>query len=209
MKKQRPHLVILLAVCLCAALCLLALRGRGTAAPGFVDEDAILSALEQAGLPGVIAEEEGYLSADGRARTVVVRSTEETYGDSGNPVLLAAVTSAEAEGGRALLCVFDRPAGTEEITWEDWRRQFAVAALLFGLEPEDALYQAFCGDRPPDGETPRSWSAQLPGAYCTVSWLPRNSRAYDESGFEIPLYAASLRINLYESYALYQALKTP
>ena len=209
MKKQRPHLVILLAVCLCAALCLLALRGRGTAAPGFVDEDAILSALEQAGLPGVIAEEEGYLSADGRARTVVVRSTEKTYGDSGNPVLLAAVTSAKVEGGRALLCVFDRPAGTEEITWEDWRRQFAVAALLFGLEPEDALYQAFCGDRPPDGETPRSWSAQLPGAYWTVSWLPRNSRAYDESGFEIPLYAASLRINLYESYALYQALKTP
>ena len=142
MKKQRPYLVILLAVCLCAALCLLALRGRGTAAPGFVDEDAILSALEQAGLPGVIAEEEGYLSADGRARTVVVRSTEETYGDSGNPVLLAAVTSAKVEGGRALLCVFDRPAETEEITWEDWRRQFAFAALLFGLEPEDALYQA-------------------------------------------------------------------
>ena len=82
MKKQRPHLVILLAVCLCAALCLFALRGRGTAAPGFVDEDAILSALEQAGLPGVIAEEEGYLSADGRARTVVVRRPGKTGGDS-------------------------------------------------------------------------------------------------------------------------------
>ena len=171
-----------------------------------LEESAIVSALEESGLAGKISASETDPYSD-RHTIYVVRSETETYDDAGTPVMVASASSAATDDGRILWTIFDR-LHTEQFSWEDWKQQIIFATLLYGgFETEDAVYQAFCTKEIPDSPA-YVWDARLPEGYCRISYLPRSHKAYDENGFEIQKQSAILRVNIYESYALYQASRS-
>ncbi|MCE5235720.1 MAG: hypothetical protein LLF87_06665 [Eubacteriales bacterium] len=175
-----------------------------------LEEDAILAALEQAGLPGVISESETRSSHEGHM-AYTLRDPAKTYGDTGNKVVTAGISSAITEGERFLSMIFlsapDEPA-TLPFTWEDWRRQIIFTTLLFGgFEDEEAVYRAFSDKETPEDEESFGWEAQLPGGYCTVSYNLIASKA--TSSFPDPIVnraSYTVRVTVYESKSLYQRM---
>lgn len=201
------------AVSVLAALCLLTGCQKGerfqTTFP--LEEEAIASALEKAGLPGKISESETDSYSD-RHTIYVVRSETETYADPNNGVMVASASSSATDYGRMLSTVFDR-LNTEQFSWEDWKRQIIFATLLYGgFEEEDAVYKVFCEKELPDTppylwDDPFVWDARLPEGYCRISYHPRSHKEHDEEGFEIRKQSGFLHVNIYETYELYQKLR--
>lgn len=203
MKKKA---ILTIAVCALAMVCLLAGCKKNEPLPSTfpLKEDAIISALEETGLSGKISESETESYSD-RHIAYVVRSETETYGDSDNGVMVASVSSAATDDGRVLFTVFDR-INVEQFSWEDWKEQIRFATILFGgFGEENAVYQAFCEKELP-GNQPHEWDEQLPGGYCRMIFIPRSQKILDEKGFEVWLQSAYLRVNIYETYELYQKL---
>lgn len=173
-----------------------------------LEKEVITATLEKAGLPGIISESETTSNTEGHI-LYVVRSPTETYDDTDNSVFLAGISSAKYEGERMLLTIFDQSVVSDQIEWEDWKRQIVFATLLYGgFENEEDVHQALLEKELPDGQTSFKWDAQLSGGYCMVSYSSRSHTTYNEDGFAIRKQSAFLRVNIYESYELYQKLRT-
>lgn len=205
--RQRPYLFLL--ICVLGILCILAVYKQGgsdqTAFP--LEEDVVTEILEKVGLPGVISQAETSSPASGSIN-FVVRSETEYYEGTENPVLIAGISSANYKGKRILSTVFDQSVVSEQIEWEDWKQQIVFATLLYGdFENEEEVYLAFLENEIPEGKTAFTCDAQLSSGYCTVSYRPRNHTIYDENGFAVKKRSASMWVNIYESYELYQELK--
>ena len=202
-------IVSILAVCVLAAICLV--TGYQKTNKQFqtacqLEEAAVVSALECAGLSGKISESETISDSD-EYRSYVVRSESETYSDVGGGVIVASATSAIVDGQRVLSTLFDQK-DVEKFAWADWKRQIIFATLLYGgFEHEDDVYQAFCEKELPD-RSPFVWDASLPEGYCKISLQPRRQKKYNEDGYETQERSAILRVNIYESYELYQSMES-
>jgi len=172
----------------------------GLPQPDFpLEQDVIMTALEQTGLPGVISESETFSSIEGHT-AYVLRDPMETYGDMENTVLIAGISSAITEGERFLSMIFlsapDEPA-TLPFVWEDWKQQIVFTTLLFGgFEDGEEVYRAFSDKETPEGQERFEWDAQLPGGYCRVSYSFNTIR---EQSYIV-------RVTIYESKSLYRKL---
>ncbi len=198
--RRRISLLVLLSL-----LCTLAACHEADEPPAFaVDEAAITAALEQTGLPGRISEEETIVHEQG-SPTYVVRDPDTTYNGTDNPVLIAGVCGTSYEGERMLLANFDQSVASAQINWEDWKRQLAFAAVLYGaLADNEEIYRTFSAKEVPAGQDRCQWEAQLTNAYCVIKWSHRSSKTYDAAQFEVWKHSAGLWVNLYESQELYQ-----
>ncbi|WP_312634820.1 hypothetical protein [Oscillibacter sp.] len=173
-----------------------------------LEEEVITATLEKAGLPGIISESETDSYRKGHMH-YVVRSPTETYDGTNNSVFLVDISSSNYEGERMLFTIFDQSIDSDQIEWEDWKQQIVFATLLYGgFENEEDVYQAFLEKELPDGKTSFRWDAQLSGGYCRVDYSSRSHTTYNEDGFPTRKQSASLRVNIYESYELYQKLNT-
>lgn len=186
-----------------------------------LEEEVVTATLEKTGLPGIISESETDSYRKGHIQ-YVVRSPTETYDGTNNSLFFAYISSANYEGERVLYTIFDESVDSEQIVWEDWKQQIVFATLLYGgFENEEEVYQAFLEKEVPKDffgkavELPGGYSrvsyradVQLPEGYCRVSYTFRSHRTYDEDGFPIKKQSASLRVDIYESYELYQKLGT-
>lgn len=186
-----------------------------------LEEEVVTATLEKTGLPGVISESETESYRKGHIH-YVVRSPTETYDGTNNSAFLADISSSNYKGERMLFTLFDQSVDSEQIVWEDWKQQIVFATLLYGgFENEEEVYQAFLEKEIPKDffgkavELPGGYSrvsyrgdVQLPEGYCRVSYTFRSRRTYDEDDFPIKKQSASLRVDIYESYELYQKLNT-
>ena len=171
-----------------------------------LEPDEITSLLEQVGLPGEISGEETASYREGHI-SYVIRDPAETYGDGGNSKMVANVASFSSKDGRALLTVFNQNVSEEPIVWADWERQIKLAALLYGdFEDEESLYKACIEAELPTDTNSFQWKTELPEGYCCVSYGTHRSKTYDERGFEVVNYSATLRVNIYESREFYEQL---
>lgn len=205
MRKRSFHTFIAAIVGILCTVCLLS--GCGTKSKAKTDRERILFAQQKAGLDGTISESESF-PKDARPRHYVIRSEAETHeGTVGSP-FVADVVFAVAEG-EELLTVFHQSGvwadSTQRIEWEDWKKQFAFAALLYGdFEQEDEIYRAFCDKEMPDGMEQVKWEAELSnGRYCTVALSCMSQKAYNDRGFEGRRYSATMRINIFGSFEQY------
>jgi len=182
-------------------LCSLAgCQKSGLPQPDFpLEEDVVMTVLEQTGLPGIISESETFSSVEGHI-SYTLRDPTKTYGDTENKVVTAGISSANTNGERFLGMIFlsapDEPAALP-FAWEDWKQQIVFTTLLFGgFEDEEEVYRAFSDKEPPDDEERFEWDAQLPGGYCRVSY-----------SFNTTLEQSyTVRVTIYESKSLYQKL---
>lgn len=186
-----------------------------------LEEEVVTATLEKVGLPGIISESETESYRRGHIQ-YVVRSPTETYDGTNNRLFFAYISSANYEGERVLYTIFDESVDSEQIVWEDWKQQIVFATLLYGgFENEEEVYQAFLEKEVPKDffgkavELPGGYSrvsyrgdVQLSEGYCRVSYTFSSHRTYDEDGFPIKKQSASLRVDIYESYELYQKLGT-
>lgn len=188
-------------------------------------EEELTEALEKVGLEGTISESESALSVQTKGQTqyvhyVLRRDAEQDYDPEDGP-WVTDIMSADHKGKRMLYTTFAQRVPSAQLKWEDWKAQLVLAALLYGgFENEEALYQALLDQELPEGRssaapdahppggygTVYTLDAQLPEGYCTVSYHLLSRTTYDENHFEAKQYTAALRVNLYESYALYQDL---
>lgn len=177
-----------------------------------LEEEVITATLEKVGLPGIISQSETDSYREGHMH-YVVRSPTETYDGTNNSVFIADISSSHYEGERLLYTTFDQRVDSNQIEWEDWKQQIVFATLLYGgFENEEDVYQAFLEKQLPDGQTPfddhpQLWDAQLSGGYCKVAFTPRSHITYNEDGWPIRKRSAFLRVNIYESYELYEKIK--
>lgn len=190
-------------ICVLGMLCPLAGckkdEGFQTAFP--LDEETVTRTLREAGLPGVISESE--TSSRSKDHThYVIRSETECYENAENKRFIADISSANYHGERALATIFAQEVPSNQMVWEDWKQQILFAARLYGgFENEEDVYQAFLGKELPEGKTSFAWDVQLSQGYCRVSYHNDNL----PSGKQFPY----IRVNIYESYELYQKLKLP
>jgi len=182
-----------------------------------LEEKEVVAALEKVGLPGIISKEETDSYEMSHAQ-YVVRSPTETYAGTDNRVFVAAVSAVDYEGEQMLLTMFDQRVESAQIEWEDWKRQIVFATLLYGgFKDEESVYRAFCEKALPhdfekglpDVYDNCSWDVQLPEGYCVVSYSHRSQKKYNEDGFEVREHSACMRVNIYESYELFQKISHP
>lgn len=206
---------LFLLVCVFGILCSVTSCKRSekfqTAFP--LDEVVVTDTLEQAGLPGTISDSESETSLqtkkDIHYTHYVVRDETEHYDNTETGMFVTDILSADYKGKRMLYMTFDQRIASNQIEWENWKAYIVFAALLYGgFENEEDIYQAFLGKELPEGKTAFQWDAQLPEGYCTVSYHLRSGHTiYDKDGFARKKRSAFLRVNIYESYDLYQELK--
>lgn len=187
----------------------------GLPQPDFpLTEDAILSAQSQTGLPGIISDT--FSSVEGHTAYTLYHPTK-TYGRADSRVITAAISSALTDGGRFLSVELDSLTVTEkpEFKWEDWKQQFEFATLLYGgFADAEEVFRAFSakdangakvrpkGNLSPGPETYK-WAAQLPNAFCTVSYTLYNTSKLDyKSGAVVNSWRCRLNISFYESIEL-------
>lgn len=193
-------LYVLVAICICGG-CQKRVKFQ---TPFPLEESMVIAMLDEAGLPGKISEFETESYFDGHT-VYVVRSETESYGDDNIGIMVASVSSAITEDGRALNVDFDR-LNVEQFSWEDWESQIAFATLLYGgFDEEDIVYQAFCEKVLP-ATPPYIWDVILPEGYCRISYRPRSFKEYDEDGFEKKRQSAILRVSIFESFETYQKI---
>lgn len=169
-------------------------------------EEKITEALASSGLSGTISETETTSYAEGHIQ-YTIRDSAQTCEISENSRFIASAASANQHGGRILYTTFDQPVSQKQIVWEDWKPQILFAALLYGgFEDPEEVYQAFLGKTISEDAAAAQWSAPLFNGYCVISYSLRNNSTYDEEGFQVVSQSACLRVNIYESQALYQKI---
>ncbi len=176
-----------------------------------LDAETINAALEQAQLPGVLAESETYTNSQGHMHFVVQNPSYSA--ESIDDILFVADVSTFDYGGeRLLFSVFYQKLDSSDIDWDAWKAQLDFAAILYnGCDNPELVYQAFCEKKlptPPDNNKTYRWDAQLPEGYCVVNYLPYSYKTHDENGFEVRKHSATLRVNIYESFESYQKTQT-
>lgn len=198
---------IFLAVCVLGILCSLTGCQKDerfqTTYP--LEEEVITATLEKTGLPGIISESETSSQKKGHIN-YVVRLPTETSSDISRSMFLASISASTYEGERVLCTMFDQPVVSDQLKWEDWKQQFLFATLLYGgFENEEDVYQAFLDKELPEGKTSFHWDAKLPEGYCKVAYTIYEHYIDDpEYGPPIQKRTATLRVNFYESYELYE-----
>ncbi len=200
--------IIAAVLALCAIWYAAGMRGRNaprTQAPW--DEAAVAAALEKAGMPGMVSESRTYTDPVEYTH-FEIRSTEEDYEGTADPVFLGAVSSARDEDGQILITVFNQDVASDRISWEDWEPQVRFAASLYGgFENPDDLYWALSREEIPD-QGPYVWDLRLPQGYCTAAFVPRSYRTLNGEGMEVRAHSAFLRVSLYASYGLFEKYGT-
>lgn len=207
---------VFLAVGVLGMLCFVSISKKDVLPqPSFpLDEEVIIAALEKSGLPGILSESEttswfeGHKAHTVRSPSITysdIISTEEAKANPSTRLLMAGISSAVIDGERALTTLFDQIDISDQMTWEDWKQHIVFAALLYGgFEDEEQVYQAFAGKEFPssDENSLFQWDAQLPQGYCTVSYHTTKATSRP-----LQKQHALLRVNIYESQALYQSLQ--
>ena len=170
-----------------------------------LDAATVNETLTKAGLPGSVREDETYSQQEGHV-SYTIRRAPEHPDEPEDGVFVASVSSVQLTDGRLLYTTFVQHRDSDQFQWADWKQQIAFAAMLYGgFADEEAVYQALSeqGD-PADGEY--RWEAELPEGCCRVSYSAKDNKTYDEDGFEVHTYTATLRVNIFETRALYESL---
>lgn len=170
-----------------------------------LDAATVNETLTKAGLPGSVREDETYSQQEGHV-SYTIRRAPEHPDEPEDGVFVASVSSVQLTDGRLLYTTFVQHRDSDQFQWADWKQQIVFAAMLYGgFADEEAVYQALSepGD-PADGEY--RWEAELPEGYCRVSYGAKDNKTYDEDGFEVHTYTATLRVNIFETRALYESL---
>ena len=203
--KRRNLLIVLL--CALAIFCILTgcqkSREFQTVFP--LDAATVNETLTKAGLPGSVREDETYSQQEGHV-SYTIRRAPERPDEPENGVFVASVSSVQLADGRLLYTAFVQHRDSGEFQWSDWKQQITFAVMLYGgFADEEAVYQALSEQgMPEDGEY--RWEAELPDGYCRVSYGAKDNKTYDEDGFEIHTYTATLRVDVFETRALYESL---
>ena len=170
-----------------------------------LDAATVNETLTKAGLPGSVREGETYSQQEGHV-SYTIRRAPEHPDEPEDGVFVASVSSVQLTDGRLLYTTFVQHRDSDQFQWADWKQQIVFAAMLYGgFADEEAVYQALSeqGD-PADGEY--RWEAELPEGYCRVSYGVKDNKTYDEDGFEVHTYTATLRVDVFETRALYESL---
>ena len=170
-----------------------------------LDAATVNETLTKAGLPGSVREDETYSQQEGHV-SYTIRRAPESPDEPENGVFVASVSSVQLTDGRLLYTTFVQHRDSDEFQWSDWKQQIVSAAMLYGgFADGEALYQAFAEQGvPSDGEN--QWEVELPEGYCRVSYGAKDNKTYDEDGFEVHTYTATLRVDMFETRALYESL---
>ena len=204
MKRQNWFLVLLSAL---AIFCILTgcqkSREFQTVFP--LDAATVNETLTKAGLPGSVREDETYSQQEGHV-SYTIRRAPESPDEPEDGVFVASVSSVQLADGRLLYTTFVQHRDSDQFQWADWKQQIVSATMLYGgFADGEALYQAFAEQGvPEDGES--RWEADLPEGYCRVSYGAKDNKTYDEDGFEVHTYTATLRVDMFETRALYESL---
>ena len=192
-------------------------RDTGLARPEFpLDEDAVTTALIEAGLPGIIAKSETRAETNG-STSYTLRDPAD---DNRTNIL---ISSSRSRGKRYLQVVYRAPAVSQQpaFEWEDWKRQLIFAALLSGgFSDREALYSSFSAQKLPDEVYTEdekrtamvaesfAWDAELQGGYCIVSYRLNNARIINAFPHAKVLeYSPMLIISVYESKAYFEKIQ--
>ena len=170
-----------------------------------LDAATVNKTLTKAGLPGNVREDETYSQQEGHV-SYTIRRAPEHPDEPEDGVFVASVSSVQLTDGRLLYTTFVQHRDSDQFQWADWKQQIVFAAMLYGgFADEEAVYQALSeqGD-PADGEY--RWEAELPEGYCRVSYGAKDNKTYDADGFEVHTYTATLRVDVFETRALYESL---
>ena len=170
-----------------------------------LDAATVNETLTKAGLPGNVREDETYSQQEGHV-SYTIRRAPEHPDEPEDGVFVASVSSVQLTDGRLLYTTFVQHRDSDQFQWADWKQQIVFAAMLYGgFADEEAVYQALSeqGD-PADGEY--RWEAELPEGCCRVSYGAKDNKTYDEDGFEVHTYTATLRVDVFETRALYESL---
>ena len=170
-----------------------------------LDAATVNETLTKAGLPGSVCEDETYSQQEGHV-SYTIRRAPEHPDEPEDGVFVASVSSVQLTDGRLLYTTFVQHRDSDQFQWADWKQQIVFAAMLYGgFADEEAVYQALSeqGD-PADGEY--RWEAELPAGCCRVSYGAKDNKTYDEDGFEVHTYTATLRVDVFETRALYESL---
>ena len=170
-----------------------------------LDAATVNETLTKAGLPGNVREDETYSQQEGHVSYTIRRAPERPH-EPENGVFVASVSSVQLTDGRLLYTTFVQHRDSDQFQWADWKQQIVFAAMLYGgFADEEAVYRALSeqGD-PADGEY--RWEAELPEGCCRVSYGAKDNKTYDEDGFEVHTYTATLRVDVFETRALYESL---
>ncbi len=170
-----------------------------------LDAATVNETLTKAGLPGSVREDETYSQQEGHV-SYTIRRAPEHPDEPEDGVFVASVSSVQLTDGRLLYTTFVQHRDSDQFQWADWKQQIVFAAMLYGgFADEEAVYQALSeqGD-PADGEY--RWEAELPEGCCRVSYGAKDNKTYDEDGFEVHTYTATLRVDVFETRALYESL---
>ena len=161
--------------------------------------------LTKAGLPGSVREDETYSQQEGHV-SYTIRHAPEHPDEPEDGVFVASVSSVQLTDGRLLYTTFVQHRDSDQFQWADWKRQLVFAAMLYGgFADEEAVYQALSEQSDPaDGEY--RWEAELPEGCCRVSYGVKDNKTYDADGFEVHTYTATLRVDVFETRALYESL---
>ena len=170
-----------------------------------LDAATVNETLTKAGLPGSVREDETYSQQEGHV-SYTIRRAPESPDEPEDGVFVASVSSVQLTDGRLLYTAFVQHRDSDQFQWADWKQQIVFAAMLYGgFADEEAVYQALSeqGD-PADGEY--RWEAELPEGCCRVSYGAKDNKTYDADGFEVHTYTATLRVDVFETRALYESL---
>lgn len=170
-----------------------------------LDAATVNETLTKAGLPGSVREDETYSQQEGHV-SYTIRRAPEHPDEPEDGVFVVSVSSVQLTDGRLLYTTFVQHRDSDQFQWADWKQQIAFAAMLYGgFADEEAVYRALSeqGD-PADGEY--RWEAELPEGYCRVSYGAKDNKTYDADGFEVHTYTATLRVDVFETRALYESL---
>ena len=170
-----------------------------------LDAATVNETLTKAGLPGSVREDETYSQQEGHV-SYTIRRAPEHPDEPEDGVFVASVSSVQLTDRRLLYTTFVQHRDSDQFQWADWKQQIAFAAMLYGgFADEEAVYQALSEQgEPSDGEY--RWEAELPEGYCRVSYGTKENKTYDEDGFEVHTYTATLRVDVFETRALYESL---
>lgn len=170
-----------------------------------LDAATVNETLTKAGLPGSVREDETYSQQEGHVSYTIRRAPEQPD-EPEDGVFVASVSSVQLTDGRLLYTTFVQHRDSDQFQWADWKQQIVFAAMLYGgFADEEAVYQALSEQGvPSDGEN--QWEIDLPEGCCRVSYGAKDNKTYDEDGFEVHTYTATLRVDVFETRALYESL---
>lgn len=169
-----------------------------------LDAATVNETLTKAGLPGRVSEDETYSQQEGHV-SYTIRRAPESPDEPEDGVFVASISSVGLPEGRLLYTAFVQHMDADRFQWADWKQQIVFAAMLYGgFADEEAVYRALSEQSDPaDGGS--QWEVELPEGYCRVSYSAKGNKTYDEDGFEVHTYTATLRVDVFETQALYES----